>query len=1314
MSHTPNSLSGPALAGEWPLVAAQPGIWVADQISPHRNAYAVAHAIELNGPVAVEPLLQAITQGLGEVDMLRLRFAERDGVPVQWLDDSLAVHAPELVDLTTSPDPEAAARALMDIDLASDLRAGSGAPLYRHVVMRLADDRWFWYQRYHHLLVDGFSFTAIARRVAAIYTHLCRGDALEPTPFTAFSDVVAEYQAYRQAPAWQRDADFWREKARQLPPPATLCPQPLAGQTPTPRIHRLEQRCDPQAFAELVQRGAQQKLNAADMAVALVALWVSRLSGQPSFSAGFIFMRRTGSAALCAAGPVINVLPMEMHLEPQATLYEAAARISRELKTVRRHQRYDAEQVQRDLGRIGDGEPLYGTVFNFKMFDYQLDFAGIEGITHDLASGPVRDLEIALFIDENHQLKVELLANAERYSRQELQAHLQRLPLLLAQFAAQATLPIGEADMLTADDRALLARINDTAHPVPATTLSQLLAQQAQATPDAPALADAHFSFTYRETREQVTALARQLVAQGVRPGDIVAVALPRSVFLSLALMAIVEAGAAYLPLDTGYPDERLAMMLEDAAPRLLITHPAQQARFADKGEILLYDAPLAADHAAGVAIAGPTPDHAAYIIFTSGSTGRPKGVLVGHQAIVNRLLWMQHQYPLGADDAVLQKTPCSFDVSVWEFFWPLMVGARLVMAPPEAHRDPQQLQQLIAQHRITTMHFVPSMLAAFVAALDDDAAVASCAALRQVFCSGEALPAELCRLWQSRTAVPLHNLYGPTEAAVDVTWHPAYGEALAKVTGANVPIGLPVWNTGLRILDARLRPVPPGVAGDLYLTGVQLAHGYLGRPDLTASRFVADPFGEGGRMYRTGDVARWLPDGAVEYLGRSDDQLKIRGQRIELSEIDHALLSLPGVRQAVTHARVLQGTPVDAGGDARQLVGYLVMQPGASWDAEALRAALADRLPPHMVPVALVEMHDLPLSANGKLDRKALPQPQGGERKAGRPPQAGLESEIAAVFARLLQREQVFADDDFFALGGHSLLAMRLAAELRRDLGKAVSVGQVMVASRVEQLAALLAEDRTQEEADRSGFDSVLPLRVTEGPTLFCLHPASGFSWQFSVLPRYLDQHWSLVGIQSPRPDGPLALSEDMDQVVEAHLQTVLQVQPHGPYHFIGYSLGGTLAQGIAARLQARGEQVAFLGLLDTYPPETQNWDVMLDDNVLKEVQREREQFLAVSQDTLDPALGETRTMMFDNIEANYADSVRLLSHTRTARFHGQATLFVAKRTLQAGMDVQQTWSQYVDALQAHELDCAHVDIVSPASFKVLGPLLNRILRTL
>ena len=1326
-STLPLSNIQPVQRDAMPLVAAQPGIWVADQLSPHDNAYAVAHYIELTGQLDRDRMIDAISQGLAEADTLRMRFEEQDGVPMQWVDTAAALPEIEWVDLydraLSNPalagrpveDQQAAALALMQQDLSGQLRVADGLPLFRHVLIRVAQDRWFWYQRYHHVIVDAFSFTAIARRIAHLYTALCQQQPPEPTPFVPFRDVVEEYQHYEHSSVCQRDKQFWLEKARQLPPAASLSPQPLAGQVPSTHIFRLSQACSPQQFAQLTAAGEPHKLTPSDMALALVSLWVSRLSGQTDFGAGFIFMRRMGSAALCATGPVINVLPVAFNVAPQHTLMEVAAEISRELKKARRHQRYDAEQIQRDVGGVGDAQPLYGTVFNFKMFDFRLDFNGMQGVTHELTSGPVRDLEIAMYIDEAGQLTVDLLANAERYQPEELKAHLQRLPLLLAQFADNPALLSGEADMLTADDHALIRRVNRTATPVASTTLSHLLAEQATKTPDRVALVDAQHHFTYRETREQVVALAQRLVEQGVQRGDIVAVALPRSVFLSLALMAIVEVGAAYLPMDTSYPDDRLAMMIEDASPRLIITDNTQLARFARKGNVMIYDAPLSLRSDLPQTFIRTSSEDPAYLIFTSGSTGRPKGVVVGHQAIVNRLLWMQNAYPMDGSDAVLQKTPSSFDVSVWEFFWPLIVGAKLVMAPPEAHRDPEQLQQLIAAHQITTLHFVPSMLAAFVATLEEPDAIAQCASLRQVFCSGEALPAELCRLWQRRVGVALHNLYGPTEAAVDVSYHPAYGEALAEVKGANVPIGLPVWNTGLRILDGRLQPVPPGVAGDLYLTGVQLAHGYLGRPDLTASRFVADPLGNGGRMYRTGDVARWLPTGAVEYLGRSDFQLKIRGQRIELSDIDHALLSLPGVAQAVTHALTLGNAPQDAtGGDARQLVGYLVAQPDITLDLDALRRSLGDLLPPHMVPVALVALPTLPLSANGKLDRKALPQPQAAQQTQGREPQPGLETHIARAVAGLLSREKVYADDDFFALGGHSLLAMRLAAQLRRELDRPVTVGQIMVASRIEQLAALLGEEPSQAEADNCGFESVLPLRSATGPTLFCLHPASGFSWQFSVLPRYIDQQWSVVGIQSPQPAGPLATSDNMDQVCDAHLQTVLSVQPHGPYYFIGYSLGGTLAQGIAARLQARGEEVAFLGLLDTYPPETQNWDVMLDDNVLKEIQRERERFIAVSEESLEPAEGGGRHSMFDKIEANYADSVRLLSATSTARFNGEATLFVAKRTLQAGMDVQQTWSHYVDSLQVHELDCAHVDIVSPASFKVLGPMLNRILRAL
>lgn len=1289
-----------------PLVAAQPGIWVADQLTRYPNAYAVAHFIELCGAIDSTLLAQAIVAGMQEADTLNMAFGEEDGEPVQWLAPQ-SFSLPKVTDLRQEADPAAAARLLMQQDMAGDLRVLSGAPLWHHKLLRLGDQHWYWYQRYHHLVVDGFSFTALTRRIAHLYSARVRKATPEPTPFVPFSAVVEEYQRYQHSSSWQRDADFWREKGAQLPPPVTLASLPLAGQSASTQLLRQTLMPDSQAFRALTAALQAEQLSATDTALALVALWLARLSGQNDFAAGFIFMRRIGSAALCATGPVINVLPVAVHYQPDQPLAVLAHQLMAEVKKLRRHQRYDAEQIQRDLGRHGDSDPLYGPVINLKMFDYQLDFHGVAGITHQLASGPVRDLEIAIYISEQGDLTLELLANAERYDAETLAQHASRFDLLLTRLAQQPARPCGELDLLSAAEHQQLHAINQTARALPADTLGSLLAKQAARTPDAPALTDEQHHLTYVEMQQQVQALAQQLIAQGVSRGDIVAVALPRSVWLSLALQAIVSVGAAYLPLDTGYPDARLQLMLEDAMPKRLITTQGLAARFAAISPVAQchYEAPLPIA-AQGVLPPCVSPREGAYIIYTSGSTGRPKGVLVSHQAIVNRLLWMQDHYPLGADDVVLQKTPCSFDVSVWEFFWPLIVGARLVMAPPEAHRDPEALQQLFTRYQITTTHFVPSMLAAFVASLQDADAVTACRSLRRVFCSGEALPVELSRQWQQLTGIALHNLYGPTEAAVDVSWYPACGDALAGVTGASVPIGFPVWNTGLRILDARLQPVPPGVAGELYLTGIQLAQGYLGRPALTASRFVADPWGEGTRMYRTGDVARWLANGAVEYLGRSDDQLKIRGQRIELSEIDQALSDLPGIQQAVTHAVVLGDGSQQ--GDARQLVGYVVAS--APVESEAIRAALSQRLPAHMVPVAIVQLEALPLSSNGKLDRKALPLPQTAAVGQARPPLPGLESDIAAAFCALLARDAISARDDFFALGGHSLLAMRLAARLRRTLQQPVSVGQIMVASTVEKLAALLSDAPTGNL--RAGFEPVLPLRRTSGPILFCFHPASGFAWQFSVLQRYLDPHWSLIGIQSPDRWGPLCQCQHLDEVCEAHLQTLRRVQPHGPYYFLGYSLGGTLAQGIAARLAAAGETVAFLGLLDTWPPETQNWDEkrginVLDQAVLDEVNREREQFIAAQRQQAGEELGE----MFDVIEANYASSVRLLATARSANFAGRATLFLAQQTQQPGQDARRAWAPYIGELEVWPLDCAHVDIISPRIFARIGPRLQQIL---
>ncbi|WP_425135544.1 enterobactin non-ribosomal peptide synthetase EntF [Citrobacter braakii] len=1287
-----------------PLVAAQPGIWMAEKLSTLPSAWSVAHYVELTGELDAPLLAKAVVAGLQQADTLRMRFSEDNGEVWQWVDSALAFAPPEIIDLREKSDPHAAARALMQADLQQDIRADGTKPLVFHLLIQVGEKRWYWYQRYHHLLVDGFSFPAITRQIAAIYRAWLHG---EPTPeslFTPFSEVVEEYQQYRQSDAWQRDGAFWTEQRKQLPPPASLSNKPLPGRSASADIIRLKLTAPEGEFRRLAAR--MPDVQRADLALALVALWLGRLCSRMEYAAGFIFMRRMGSAALTSTGPVLNVLPFGVQLSAAESLPALAQRLAAQLKKMRRHQRYDAEQIVRDSGRAAGAEPLFGPVLNVKIFDYQLNIPGVQAQTHTLATGPVNDLELALFPDENGGLSIEILANKQRYDAATLAQHASRLTALIAQFADNPSLCCGDAGMLLPTEHERLAKINDTTVAIPSTTLSALVAQQADKTPDAPALADARYQFSYREMRQQVVALARRLRERGVQPGDSVAVALPRSVFLTLALHGIVEAGAAWLPLDTGYPDDRLRMMLEDAKPKLLIATEEQLARFSDIPELesLCYNAPLPEEDAAPLALS--QPNHTAYIIFTSGSTGRPKGVMVGQTAIVNRLLWMQNHYPLTADDVVAQKTPCSFDVSVWEFFWPFIAGAKLVMAEPEAHRDPLAMQQFFAQSGVTTTHFVPSMLAAFVASLTPETARESCASLKRVFCSGEALPADLCREWEQLTHAPLHNLYGPTEAAVDVSWYPAWRDDLAAVTGNSVPIGYPVWNTGLRILDAMMRPVPFGVAGDLYLTGIQLAQGYLGRADLTASRFIADPFNPGERMYRTGDVARWLENGAVEYLGRSDDQLKIRGQRIELGEIDRVMQQLPDVEHAVAHACVFNQAAA-TGGDARQLVGYLVSQSGLPLDTSALRETLREKLPAHMVPTVLLQLAELPLSANGKLDRKALPMPQLTSRTSGRAPRAGTETAIAQSFAALLDCEVNDVEADFFALGGHSLLAMKLAAQLSRIFERQVTPGQIMVASTVEQLSALL-ESNDDEQSQRLGFETLLPLRESHGPTLFCFHPASGFAWQFSVLSRYLSPQWSIIGIQSPRPDGPMQTAENLDAVCEHHLATLRSQQPHGPYYLLGYSLGGTLAQGIAARLHARGETVAFLGLLDTWPPETQNWQEKeangLDPAVLAEIEREREAFLAAQQ-------GNASEALFNAIEGNYADAVRLLTTAHSVPFAGHATLFVAERTLVPGVSPERSWSPWISSLDVYRQDCAHVDIISPSSFEAIGPIINTLI---
>ncbi|SDH57743.1 non-ribosomal peptide synthetase [Nonomuraea jiangxiensis] len=587
-------------------------------------------------------------------------------------------------------------------------------------------------------------------------------------------------------------------------------------------------------------------------------------------------------------------------------------------------------------------------------------------------------------------------------------------------------------------------------------TLTELIEAQAAATPDAPAVRFRDVTLTYAELDRAASGLAARLRERGAGPERIVAVALPRSAELVVALVAVLKAGAAYLPVDPGYPAERVAFMLADAEPvvtlRAVTLDPAARAE-------------------AGTRV---DPRHPAYVIYTSGSTGRPKGVVVSHEAIVNRIRWMQAEYGLTGADRVLQKTPSSFDVSVWEFFWPLVTGATLVVAEPGGHRDAAYLAGLIQRERVTTVHFVPSMLRAFLA----DPEAAGCTGLRRVICSGEALPADLAADFHAvLPGCELHNLYGPTEAAVDVT----YWRCLPGAEGP-VPIGRPVWNTTIHVLDRDLRPA---AYGELYIGGVQVARGYLRRPGLTAGRFVPDPFGPpGSRLYRTGDLARRRADGVVEYAGRADDQIKIRGFRVEPGEVEAVLAAHPGVRQAAVTARE------DRPGVIR-LVGYIVPavatspseapRAGAEMvDPAGLREHVAARLPAHMVPAVFVSLDAMPLTASGKLDRRALPAPE--PTPAPRPEakaHAGVvdaegteqvraeavdaEGTLAGLFAEVLRLPSVGRTDDFFELGGDSILALHLTGRARRA-GLAITARQVLELGTVRALAAVAGEGASVE----------------------------------------------------------------------------------------------------------------------------------------------------------------------------------------------------------------------------------------------------------
>ncbi len=817
-----------------------------------------------------------------------------------------------------------------------------------------------------------------------------------------------------------------------------------------------------------------------------LAATLSRLGAGTDVPIGTVIAGRTDGATEDLVGLFLNTLVLRTDTSGEQSFRQLVDQVRTRALRAYEHQDVPFERLvdvlapARSLAR----HPLFQVMLTFQNTpDTDTGFAALDVRPHPVRSGVAKfDLHFAfgeLYGDDGTPDGVmgQISYSTDLFDRETVERMVGRMVRLLTAAVVDPGLPVGELDILEADERQrVLSDWNDTAHDVAPGTLPGLIEDRVAAAPQATAVVFEGAELSYEELNGRANRLARLLRDKGAGPGKFVALAVPRSFELIVALLAVLKTGAAYVPVDPDYPADRIAYLLDDARAHLLLTTEHTAGELPTEAltgcDLLVLDGAgfgdalnrYAPDNLDGTARLDPA--HPAYMIYTSGSTGRPKGVMVPHAGIVNRLAWMQAEYALTPADRVLQKTPSGFDVSVWEFFWPLIEGATLVVARPDGHRDPAYLAGLITEQGVTTAHFVPSLLQVFLA----EPAASRCTALRQVLCSGEALPvAAQNRFFEVLAGTRLHNLYGPTEASVDVTsW-----ECHADPAAANVPIGRPVWNTQLYVLDAALQPVPVGVPGELYLAGVQLAQGYLNRPALTAERFVAGPYGPAGsRMYRTGDLARWRTDGAVEFLGRADDQVKLRGLRIELGEIETVLVAHPQIARAAVVVR--EDHP-----GTKYLAAYLVVDGTAEPDLDAVRSHLAAGLPEYMVPTALVVLDALPVTPNGKLDRKALPAPVFEASEGSRPPRDATEEALCRVFADVLGLESVGIDDSFFELGGDSIVSIQIVSGARRA-GLLITAKDVFEHKTVAAIAAVaLPADSAASTAPDVPTGSVEPTPI-------------------------------------------------------------------------------------------------------------------------------------------------------------------------------------------------------------------------------------------
>ena len=1326
------------------LSFAQRRLWFVDQVQGPSPTYNMPLVLRVDGPLDRTAFEAALADVVTRHESLRTVFPRAGGEPYQHVLEPRDA-APE-VRWHQVRDDEVPARVAAACGYAFDLET---EPPVRAHVLELRPGAYVLIVVLHHIAGDGWSLAPLGRDLAVAYAARTAGAAPRwaelPVQYTDYTLWQQELLGSDDDPdsLAARQAAFWRATLNGLPQELVL-----PADRPRPAVAGHRGATVPLAVDADVHRRATALARTAGATTFMVvqaalAALLTRLGAGTDIPLGTAVAGRPDPALDDLIGFFVNTLVLRTDLSGDPTFTELLDRVRDADLAALEHQDLPFERVVEIVNPVRSlaRHPLIQVMVVVQQPDedvFALPGLDVRPFRPDELTGALTtakfDLNVVLRELAGPDgapagLDGYLEYATDLFDHGTAEALAGRLARLISAATADPGLPIGRLDVLTAGERRLLLHGTPRLTPAgPPATLPELFEARARRTPDAVAVTAGEQRLTYAELDARANRLARLLRERGAGPDDLVALAMPRTADFVVAVLGILKSGAGYLPIDRAHPAGRVGFLLDDARPRLLLTTLDGPAYEAPGCPVLAVDAPDVVaqllrqpDTPPPADEVGLLPGHTAYVIYTSGSTGRPKGVVVSHANIAALFSASGELFDFGPGDVWTLAHSAAFDFSVWELWGALLHGGRVVVVPADTARSPWDLLELVHREQVTVLCQIPTAFHNLAAEMTaPDAPHRDALALRYLIFGGEALPGRLL----DRAAVALPgarpvNLYGPTEGTVFGT---AWLSGAAPGSAAGPPIGPPIPGTAVRVLDEHLCPVPPGTAGQLHLTGDGLARGYLGRPALTADRFVADPFGPpGSRMYRTGDLVRQDADGMLRFLGRADDQVKIRGFRIELGEIESALAGGDGVAQCAVTVRE------DRPGD-RALVAYVVPDRGAI-DPARLTAMLRERLPSYMVPTAVVAVARLPLTASGKLDRAALPEPV--RAIVADSATTTAQQLLREVFADVLGRPRVGLDESFFDAGGHSLLAARLAGQIREVFGVRISVRDLFEAPTVAQLAGVLDRDPADP------FDQLLPLRTAGAAApLFCIHPVFGLSWTYAGLLRHLGADRPVYGLQSPGLRTGKGLPRSVADAALECADRIREVRPAGPYHLLGWSLGGMLAHATACLLQEQGEEVELLALLDAYPspafrrlPDTDFEEVLTllghtvptgsasgagsaSGSGSGSAKLDAAAFLAVVRGGAD-LLGQLDEHEAEALRRVVANNSLLASRFRPGRFRGDLLFFTAAADPAPGRPAVGVWRDHITGtIRHHDVPCGHDDMTTPQAFARIGPIVAASLR--